>query len=599
MFEYMDRRTKIICTIGPMTSSKEMIEKLIDAGMNVARLNFSHGNHQAQLEVIETIKQVRKERNIPIGILLDTKGPEMRVGHIEDIPVTPKMRVRLVIKDPKKEEIPVDPGLVVEEIEVGSQILFDDGYIRGFIVAKGDGFADVEIENKGVIKKGKGINVPSQSFNLPFMTEQDEKDIAFGCEQKVDFIAASFINTAQQLLAIREHINKSGGQSIQVIAKIESKLGVKNFDDILQVADGIMIARGDLGVELFVGHVPPIQKMMIRECNLKAKPVIVATQMLESMIHNPTCTRAEASDVANAIYDSGSAVMLSGETAVGEYPIETVKMMHEIILAAEKDFDHRAHFLRIQSLETYDIPSAMAKAAVNTGFHLGASAIVAGSTSGNTVKHITRYRPAAKILAVTPSETTYYQTSLLWGTDCFREEKGDVTKNFREISAFALKGGWAKYGDLMVITLGTPNGVSHTTNTITVESIGNAIVRGHPMEEEEIAPVTGEVNFFLPSSEMDYPDLHGKVIVTNRVEESFIPVLKCAAAVVLQNHLYDVLSEERLERLYNEEKVPYITRAHGASTLLSEGELVRVHPSLGLVFKSDSPTEEQLTKMFK
>lgn len=593
----MDRCTKIVCTIGPKTRSKEMIKKLCDAGMNVARINFSHGTHESHREVIDIIKEVRKNYDWPVAILLDTKGPEMRVGEIEDIEVVPKLRVRLVAENPGKSEIPILPGFIVNEIQKGVQILFADGYVRGFVVEKGEGWADVEIENKGTIQSGKGINVPSQVFDLPDMTEQDVKDLEFGCKQGVDFIAASFINTAKQLLAIREHIDKSGGKEIQVIAKIETKLGVKNFDDILQVSDGIMIARGDLGVELFVGHVPPIQKKMIRECNLKAKPVIVATQMLESMIYNPMPTRAEASDVANAIYDSGSALMLSGETAVGEYPIAATLMMHEMILATEKDFNNRAHFQALQSIEAYDIPSAMSKAAVNTCFHLGASAIIAGSTSGNTIRHIARHRPKAKIIAVTTSLATYYQTSLLWGTECFLDEKGDVSRRLDEISAHALKKGWVKYGDLVVVTLGKPFGVSHTTNMMSVESIGNALVRGHPMEEDEIVPIKAKVVFFLSLDERKCPDLHDKIVVLNKVEERFIPMIKCASAVILQNHPYDVKSEERLEELFKKDKVPYIYRADGASTLLQENELITLYPSLGLAFPENSPTEEELLKM--
>ncbi len=590
----MERRTKIVCTIGPKTQSREMIERLCECGMNVARLNFSHGSHESHKKVIDTIKDVRKKIDRPIGILLDTKGPEIRIGKIEDLVVAPKTVVRLVSKDPKGHEIPINPGFIVDDVKVGTQVLIDDGYVRGYIISKGEGWADLEIENQGVIKGGKGVNVPSQLFNLPDMTDRDLADIEFGCKEGVDIVAASFVNTPKQLLAIREHMQRCGGKGIMLIAKIESKQGVKNFDDILEVADGIMIARGDLGVELFVGDVPPLQKKMVRACNLKAKPVIIATQMLESMIKNPMPTRAEASDVANAIYDSGSAVMLSGETAVGEYPDAAVRMMDKIIIAAERDFDHRAHFDKLVSFEFHDTPSAMARAAVNTAFHIGASAIIACSNSGNTIRHICRYRPKARVIAVTPTEKTYFQTSLMWGTECYREKKCDVEKGHFDISAYALKKGWVKYGDPLVFTMGKPYGVSFTTNTMTVESVGNVLVRGHPMEKVDMSPITGEVRFFLSGNRDNCNDFEGKIVVINRFEEWSGSQLKCASAIIMQNHPYDILSEEKLLEFSKKYQVPFISRAEGACNLLVESDQVRVYPSLGLIFRASSPTEEQL-----
>lgn len=379
-----------------------------------------------------------------------------------------------------------------------------------------------------------------------------------------------------------------------LIAKIETKLGVVNFDDILQIADGIMIARGDLGVEIFVGQVPAIQKKLIRACNSKAKPVIVATQMLESMIEHSMPTRAEASDVANAIFDSGSALMLSGETAIGKYPVGATRMMHEIILAVEKDFDHRAHFEALVAQGAQDVSSAMAASAVNSGFHLGASAIIACSNSGNTIRHICRFRPKLKIIAVTPSEKTYYQTAMMWGTECYREKNVDIVKGINDVSSYALKRKWVKYGDPIVITLGKPYGVSFTTNTITIESVGNVLVRGIGMKEEEVLPIIGEVSFFLSVDPKKCYDFENKIVVTNRIDDAHIEPLKCAAAIILQNQPYDVFSVEKLGQLYEAEKIPYIFRAEGATDLLNEGDTVRIHPSLGLIFSKESPTEEEM-----
>lgn len=590
MVRFMERRTKIVCTLGPKTTSEEMIHTLYNSGMNVARLNFSHGTHASHKEVIDRIKCLREGYERPLGILLDTKGPEIRIGEIGDMQVGPGDIIRLVSRCPQALEIPVHPGFIVDDIEQGKEILFADGYVRGIVSKKGEGWADVTIQNTGVIERGKGINIPSQLFNLPEMTEQDKEDIAFGCREEVDFIAASFINTPQQLLAIREHMRQCGGEKIQLLAKIESQQGVKNFTDILQVADGIMIARGDLGVEIFVGEVPPLQKKMIRQCNLQAKPVIVATQMLESMIGNPMPTRAEASDVANAVYDGGSALMLSAETAVGRYPTEAVEMMNRIIVTAERDFNHRAHFKQIRSMEAHTIPSAIARSAVNTGFFTRSSAIIACSNSGNTVRHIARYHPDARIIAVTPSEKTYYQTSLLWGTEGYRETSRTMENGVQEITAYALKQKWVEYGDPVVITLGKPYGVSYTTNTIMVESVGGVLLRGEPMDEWDRGAVEGEITFALPKE----PDFHGKIVVLCRFEESFEAALSTAVGVILQNHAYDVESERKLRNFSHQHALPFIYRADGACALLAEGQKVRLYPSLGLLFPSTSPTKEEM-----
>ena len=580
------RRTKIICTIGPATCSEEMIVKLIDNGMNVARLNFSHGTHKEYQKVIQIIKKVREEKGVAVGILLDTKGPEIRVGDIEPKKVCPGEMIQI------GSQIPIVPSFIVDEVQVGVQLFFDDGYIHGKVVGKGEGYAEVVIENEGILKKNKGVNIPEQVFDLPDLTEKDVIDIQFGCREGIDMIALSFVRSAKQIVTIKKLLAKENSADIFVIAKIESKEGVRNFEEIVQVADGIMVARGDLGIELFVAHLPPLQKKMIQECNLYAKPVIIATQMLESMIQSPMPTRAEASDVANAIYDAASAVMLSGETAIGFYPIQALKMMHEIVCEAESNFDYKEFFRKTLEHNLYDIPSGVVRAAVNTCYTIQASALIVCSNSGKTVRRICCFRPKAEIIAVTPSLLTYYQTSLLWGTTAYREKRVEIEKEFDDIACYALKKGLVRYGDLVVVTMGKPYGISFTTNTLYVESIGKALVRGQESLCKE-AFVSGEVLILFPGEEKDVAN---KIVVTTQVSENQIEKLSKAKAIILQNHPLDSISEMHVVRLFEEFSIPYIFRADAATLLLKNGMNVRVEAPLGIVFKGDSPTEAMMLK---
>lgn len=346
-------RTKIICTMGPAVSDYEKILELIDAGMNVARINFSHGTHDEHKKVIQNLKKAREAKKIPLAIMVDTKGPEIRLGDMKNgaVPVQAKQKILLVKKEVMGDDkqISLTPPEVLDDVEPGMRLLFDDGYIIAKVIEVSAKGVLLEMENAGTIKSHKSVSIPNAQANLPAMTEQDVSDITFACKNDVDLIAASFIRSADHVLEIKKLLASQGKSDILVIAKIENSLGVQNFDSILEVADGIMVARGDLGVELPLEKVPGLQKMMIRKCLQVAKPIATATQMLESMIKNPRPTRAEVSDVANAIYDSSSSVMLSGETAVGSYPIETVKMMKSIIHEAEQDFSYK-DFLPTKSL---------------------------------------------------------------------------------------------------------------------------------------------------------------------------------------------------------------------------------------------------------
>ncbi len=592
----MHTRTKIICTIGPAVGSYAQILKLIDAGMNVARLNFSHGMHADHLAMIEMLKRARDELKVPLAIMLDTKGPEIRVGMIEgdQVALKPKQRVLLVKENVlgTAERIQVTPPSVFETLEKGMRVLFDDGYIISEVLEKTAQGVLVEIENSGVLKSQKGVNVPGVNFELPAMTEQDIADISFGCMHDVDLIAASFIRSADHVLELKQLLVECKKPDILVIAKIENSLGVQNFDSILLVADGIMVARGDLGVELPLKQVPRLQKMMIRKCFEAGKPVITATQMLESMIKNPRPTRAEVSDVANAIYDSTSAVMLSGETAVGLYPIETVKMMRSIVEESERDFDYQDFFYSSARNDFNDVSNSVAHATVNTAYSAKAKAIFVFTNSGLTGRLVSRFRPEMPVIALTSQRKIYHQLALNWGIvpaePC---DAQNVQEAFAHVSCFALKRGLARYGDLVVLTAGAPFGVSGTTNMMLVESIGDVLVRGHPRPGKRIH---GKIALLHSPEEKRHPPVHDRIVVISRCTEAYLPLLKQALGIVLQNHPDDHESEHYAIQTAKMLDIPLLARADGAMNLLQEGQLVTLDPQKGLVYKGSISQDEEM-----
>lgn len=462
--------------MGPACSSYEKILQLIDAGMNVARLNFSHGTHEEHLAVIANLKKARNERKIPLGIMLDLQGPKIRIGNLEDgkLPLVAEQHVTLVKETiiGTQEKISVAPPSIIDSLEKGMTLLLDDGNFTATVIETGKDHAVIQFHNGGILKSHKGINIPGVHLDLPGLTEQDKRDLAFGCQHDVDFIAASFVRTADNLLEIQQQLTLHQKNEILVIAKIETQLAIQEFDAILKVADGIMVARGDLGVELPLKTVPRLQKMMIRRSALEAKPVITATQMLESMIYNPRPTRAEVSDVANAIYDSTSSVMLSGETAVGSYPIETVQMMKSILEETEKDFSYEAFFNQLSSKEDADVSYSVALAAVKTAYAAEAKAIFAITSTGFTARLIASCRPQMPIFALTAHEKVYHQMALMWGVcpvPIFSST--NLEETFRHISTFALQKKLLQPGDLIVLTAGSPLGVRGTTNMMVVKKI--------------------------------------------------------------------------------------------------------------------------------
>ncbi len=580
-------RTKLICTIGPACNDYDTMIKLIGAGMNVARLNFSHGTHEQHLESILNLKKARRYLNQSLALMLDTKGPEIRLGKIKD------GQVRLVhgqkwllmkdVVEGDETQATILPGTILNQINPGMKILFDDGYISSHVVSCVKEGVLVEIENSGIIKTGKGVNIPNAQLDFPAVTDKDIADIRFGCQQDVDIIAASFVRSPQDVLEIKKLLDEEKKSDILVIAKIENREGVENFDSIVQVADGVMIARGDLGVEVPLSQVPKLQKMMIRKSYLAGKPSVTATQMLESMIHNPRPTRAEVSDVANAIYDSTSAVMLSGETAVGKYPLEAVSVMRSIIQEAEGDFDYRNFFDYHSRLVYHDVPSALTLAAVKTAYSSNAKAIFAFTSQGSTARLISRLRPSMPIIAMTSNEKCYHQMAFNWGVTPFLStEVKTFADAFSKVSAFAMENKIVEYGDLAVVTAGSPFGVSGTTNMMVVENIGDVLVRG---ENGQGIKIHGNIAIVLSSEATKAYAVRGQLLVLPRCDESFDPLIQESLGVILQNHINDHDSEKHCIEVAVRFKKPFIVRADAATRILKEGQLVTLDPEKNLVYK--------------
>ncbi|MBN4067291.1 pyruvate kinase [Simkania negevensis] len=580
-------RTKIICTIGPSTSSYEQIVRLIESGMNVARLNFSHGNHDSHYDTIEKIKKARETVSAPIAIMLDTKGPEIRIGTIVGggFTVEAKQELILTSQDDHKDSssIPIVPSSVLTTVQEGSTILFNDGYISSTVKKMENGTATVVIENRGALQSGKGVNIPNTRLNLPAMTEQDVDDILFGCHNDIDMIAASFIRSPEHVLAIKKLLEDEGYADISIISKIENSEGVKNFDSILQVSNGIMIARGDLGVELPLTRIPRLQKLLIRQSYLAGKPAITATHMLESMINNPRPTRAEASDVANAIYDGSSAVMLSGETAAGQYPIEAVETMKSIIEDAEIDFDYEGHFAKYAQETYHDIPSSVTIAAVKTSYSANAKAIFTLTHSGTTARLLSRLKPRMPIIALTPIKKVYYQLAINWGViPLYSEICNAIEDSFDTICKLGLEHNLVEYGDLIILTAGTPFGISGTTNTIIVDNIGEVLVRAHEGIGERI---TAKASLVFSPEDKDEESYRDRLIVISKCTKAYMPLFKNCAGIILQNQANDHESERLVKAISIALNIPVLIRADGALATVKENQLITIDPDQSLLFE--------------
>lgn len=531
------RKTKIVCTIGPASESLENTKKLIQAGMNVARLNFSHGDYEEHGKRILNIRQACKELGKTVAILLDTKGPEIRLGKLKEEPIelvqgeTITLTTEEILGD--KERIPVTYKDLPQDVSVGSTILIDDGLIGLSVLDVQGTEIKCEIVNSGQIKSKKGVNVPGVAISMPGITEKDANDIRFGIEQGVDFIAASFVRRASDVLEIREILERHDARHIQIISKIENQQGVDNLDEILEVSDGLMVARGDLGVEIPAEEVPLVQKLMIEKCNQTGKPVITATQMLDSMQRNPRPTRAEASDVANAILDGTDAIMLSGETAAGKYPFESVATMSRIAERTEAALHYREIFQKQAKAQQTTVTEAISQAVANSALDLDAKAIVTSTESGYTARMVSKYRPKSPIIAVTPQEQVLRRLQLVWGVVPVQGTMADTTDGMFEIAVEgALQSGIVRVGDTIIITAGVPVGRSGTTNLIKIHHIGELITQGQGIGSQS---ATGKVVTARTPDEAVAKMTEGAVLVAPSTDKEYMPAFQKAAAVVTES----------------------------------------------------------------
>lgn len=475
----MNKKTKIVCTMGPNTDNRNIMRALAMEGMDIARFNFSHGDHEEQKDRMDLLKNVRSELDKPIAILLDTKGPEIRTGVLKEKSVTlvEGQKFTLTTKEIEGDEtmVSITYDELYKDVVPGNKILIDDGLL-GLVVDEIDGEDIIcTVENGGKLSNKKGVNVPNVKVNLPAITEKDKEDIIFGIGQGIDFIAASFVRSAEAVNEIRAILKAHGAEEdISIIAKIENQEGVDNIDEILEAADGIMVARGDLGVEIPEEEVPFIQKTLIQKCNDQFKPVITATQMLDSMIRNPRPTRAEVTDVANAIYDGTDAIMLSGETAAGKYPVEALKTMVNIAKSTESHLDYEALLQVKREYRDKGISNAVAYAAVATARNLDAKCIIAGSTGGFSAKMVSKFRPKAEIIALTPLDRTQRKMQIYWGvTSYLARLDATVDEMLFQGMDIAKEQNICEAGDIAVITAGSPNGLAKGsyTNLIKVEVV--------------------------------------------------------------------------------------------------------------------------------
>ncbi len=580
------KRTKIVCTIGPASESKEVFRKLVMRGLNVARLNFSHGSHEEHGERIRVIKEVREELNEPVAILLDTKGPEIRTGKFKDpeVELLEGQEFTITTRDVLGDNTICNVSYegLARDVKVGDSILIDDGLV-GLKVQNIVGDTDIQciVENAGIVKNNKGVNVPGVKINLPAITEKDESDIKFGIEMDIDFIAASFVRKAADVLAIRKILEDNNGSHIQIISKIENQEGMDNLDEIIEVSDGLMVARGDLGVEIPTEEIPLAQKEMIRKCNRAGKPVITATQMLDSMIRNPRPTRAEVTDVANAIFDGTDAIMLSGETAAGKYPAEAVEVMSNIAKRAEAAIDYRG-LLKTKAIEMEtSVTDAISHATCTTAADLDASAIVTATSSGYTTRMVSKFRPSAPIIATTTSESVRRRLSLIWGVYSVITEQLHSTDDIIDISVSkALEAELIRNGDLIVITAGVPVGVSGTTNLIKVHIVGEVILSGTGIGKKA---ATGKV-VIVNSVEDGHKVEEGDILVAKATDRDLMPFIEKAAAIITEEG--GLTSHGAIVGL-NLGKATLVG-ADMATIKLKEGEIVTVDALRGLVYSGET-----------
>lgn len=577
------RKTKIVCTIGPASESIEKLVELIQSGMNVARLNFSHGSHEEHAARIISIREAAKRTGKTVAILLDTKGPEIRTHDFENGMAELVTGAEVIISTEQvlgtAEKFSVSYAGLYDDVAPGSKILIDDGLIELEVLEKANGEIRTKVLNSGIVKNKKGVNVPNVSIKLPGITEKDVSDIVFGIEQKVDFIAASFVRKASDILEIRELLEGHDAQYIQVIPKIENQEGIDNIDSILEVSDGLMVARGDMGVEIPPEEVPLVQKRLIKKCNVLGKPVITATQMLDSMQRNPRPTRAEASDVANAIFDGTDAIMLSGETAAGSYPVESVKMMASIAKRVEQSLQYEDLFRKRMKEAKSTITDAISQSVAHTAVALDVAAIVTPTESGYTAKMISKYRPKSPIVAVTFNEMICRRLALVWGVQAYLA-KGTVNSTDELLETAidtGMDAGIINFGDTVVITAGVPVGETGTTNLMKIHVVGEQVANGQGIGRKS---ATGKVVSAKNAAEALAKMTEGDVLVTIATDKDMMEAIHMASALVIEEG--GLTSHAAIVGVSI--GIPVVVGVQNATSILQDGQEVTVDAARGIIY---------------
>ena len=585
------RKTKIVCTLGPATNDVEIMKQLIQNGMDAARINFSHGTYETHAETIAKLKQAREELNAPIPLILDTKGPDIRVKTFKEdkVRLEEDATFTLTTRDVEGDVniVSVTYADLPKDVHRGSRILIDDGLIELKVEDITETDVVCKVINGGVVKSRKGVNLPGVEVNLPSLMEKDIEDLKFGVENGFDIVAASFIRSAEDVLKIRRVLEENGGGQMHIISKIENQQGVENIDKILEASDGIMVARGDLGVEIPPEEVPLVQKILIAKANRIGKPVITATQMLESMVHSPRPTRAEANDVANAIFDGSDAIMLSGETAAGAYPLEAVATMARIALKAESAVDYAAKLANTTEPARVNITNAISMAACATAAELKTAAITTVTKSGFTARMISRYRPACPLIASTSDETVWRQMNLIWGCKpmLYTGElpRGGVFDTALEI---AVKSGLLKNGDTVVSALGMPLGFSGATNTLRVDIVGDVLCKGKGVGTKR---ATGTARVITARDGVERTFHQGDILVTTATDSSFMPYIRKAAAIVVGPLDQNVNSHAEVAGMALD--IPVIVCNAKVVDFIPAHSLITVDAEKGFVYKG-IPKEE-------
>ncbi|MFL0247322.1 pyruvate kinase [Candidatus Clostridium stratigraminis] len=577
------RKTKIICTIGPASDSKETLSKLIEAGMNASRHNFSHGDHEEHRVRMELVKRLREKYKKSIAIILDTKGPEIRTGKFEG------GTVELKEGDPFTvvcgEEVLGNSTIcsvsyvdLYKDVKIGDSILIADGLVGLEVNSVEGNKIYCTVRNSGTLGNNKNVNVPGVITTLPAVTEKDISDLKFGIEMGIDIVAASFIRKAADVLHMRRVLQENGGGDILIFSKIENHEGVNNINEIIKFSDGIMVARGDLGVEIPTEEVPVVQKMIIEKCNEAGKPVITATQMLDSMIKNPRPTRAEASDVANAIFDGTDSIMLSGETANGKYPVETVMIMSKIAERAERDLNYEEKLKRRRRNHIPNVPNAISLATCNTAMDLKASAIITATQSGHTAKIVSKFRPECPIIAVTPYDKVARKLALNWGVFPIVAKKTESTDELIDKSVdIALKTGYVKKGDVVVIAAGIPANYVGTTNMMKVHIVGDILVQGKP---NGTIHGYGNANVVKNFKEAQQNIDAGDILVVKELDKNYLELLDKLSGIVTEQEKVD--SEIIIECMIKE--IPLIYGAQDAADIIKTGSFITIDVRRGIIY---------------